>query len=149
MDYINILELGVLILGIISMYSPWFQLSKSKRVKGKELSQQYPEYAWIRWGFPISLLAFEALITFIFYIIFAEKFINYQERLIYPITLLFTSVGLFIGLFAVITSVCLLPLRQPLFFYVVGDEAQNAGRFQVRWSLMVMIISIALIVFRA
>ena len=52
---------------------------------------------------------------------------------------LFASIGLYLGLFAVITGVGALPTRGPGTMFVVGEEAQSAGRLQVFWSVSVMV----------
>lgn len=54
---------------------------------------------------------------------------------------LFASIGLFIGLFAVITGISILPMRSPWILSVVGDEVERAGRFQIAWSVGVIVIA--------
>jgi len=61
---------------------------------------------------------------------------------------LFASIGLFIGLFAITTGVSILPMRSPWVIFVVGEDAEKAGRFQVTWSASVLIVAIAIEVLR-
>ena len=52
---------------------------------------------------------------------------------------LFAGIGLYIGLFAIITGVGVLPTRGPWTMFVVGEEAQRTGRLQVFWSVSVLV----------
>ena len=128
----------IFILGGIAMYTPWFQLKNSKRLTGKELGKQFPEHEWMRWGFAILYLSWIAIVCFFFIRVFPS---------IHAFSFLagiFASIGLFIGLFAVITGVSLLPTRAPRVIFVVGAEAERAGRFQVAWSVCVLILAMAI-----
>ncbi len=61
---------------------------------------------------------------------------------------IFASIGLFIGLLAVMTGVSILPMSAPRAIFVVGEEAESAGRFQVAWSVGVLILVIAIEILR-
>ncbi len=120
------------------MYTPWLQLKDNKRLKGKELSKQYPRHKWMRWGYIILYLSWIAIV----YLFLTKVFPSLN--IFSFLAAIFASIGLFIGLFAVITSVSILPMRAPIIVFVVGDEAERAGRFQVAWSAGVLILAITL-----
>lgn len=132
----------LIILGGIAMYTPWIQLRNSQRLTGKELSKQYPEHKWMRWGFVSLYLSWIVIVYFIFIKVLSS--INTISFL----AVFFASIGLFIGLFAVITGVSILPMRAPRIIFVVGEDAERAGRFQVAWSASVLMIAIAIEVIR-
>jgi len=125
-----------------TMYMPWIQLKDSKTLSGKELSKKYPEHKWMRWGF-IGMYLGYIVIIFIFFV----KVLHWVNIASF-FGGFFASIGLFIGLFAVLTGVSILPLRSPWLFYVVGDEAGKAGRIQVICSLVVIFIAFALEILR-
>ena len=124
------------------MSTPWIQLKNSKRLTGKELSKEYPEHKWMRWGFIILYLSWIVIVYFFFIKVFQS--INVVSF----ITAIFASIGLFIGLFAVLTGVSILPTRAPWVIFVVGDDAKRAGRFQVAWSFGVIVLAIAIEILR-
>lgn len=142
MNKIPFFNLIITLLGVIAMYSPRFQLKMSKSLTGKELSRKYPEHGWMRWGFIVLYIAWIVLMFMfcskVLYWVAAISFIGY----------LFASIGLFYGLFAIITGVCILPMHVPWLLYVVGDDARKAGRFQVFLSLSVVIVVSAIEVLR-
>ncbi len=135
---LSIIGFIMIFLGGIAMYTPWIQLRRSERFTGKELSQKYPEYKWMRWGFISMYLAWIAAVFFFFYKVLT--WVNVASFL----AALFASIGLFIGGFAAITGVSILPMRSPWILYIVGDEAREAGRFQVAWSVGVIVVAVAL-----
>ncbi len=139
---ISIISYIIIFLGAATMYLPSSQLKDSKRLSGKELSKKYPEHKWMRWGFISMYLGWIAAALFFFYkvlpLVYAASFLS----------ALFASIGLYIGLFAIITGVSILPMRSPRILYVVGDEARKAGRFQVTCSLVVIFITFAVEAFR-
>ena len=122
-----------MILGGVAMYVPWIKLRNSHRLSGKELSRQYPQHRWMRWGFIRLYLSWIVLVCLVLIkilpSILATSFIAG----------LFAGIGLYIGLFAIITGVGVLPTRGPWTMFVVGEEAQRAGRLQVFWSVSVLV----------
>lgn len=132
-----ILDLIVVLLGGIAMYTPWIQLKRKDGLTGKELSKKHPQYGWMRWGFITLYLSWLAIVFFLFYKALSLSWMNGVSF----IGGVFASIGLFIGSFAVITGVSILPMRSPWILYVVGDDALRAGRFQVAWSLSVIFIA--------
>lgn len=125
----------VLCIGYIAMYLPSFQLAKSDKLTGKELSEKYPEHAWIKSNFLILYLLWTLIFGFIFYKLTSQ--INFVSL----IGWFFACIGIFIGSFAFLTGVCYFPTRSPWLRFVVGDHARNAGRTQVLWSLGVIIVA--------
>ena len=132
----------LVIVGGLAMYTPWIQLRASQRLTGKELSKQYPEHKWMRWGFITLYLSWIVIVYFVFMKVLPS--IN----IISFLAGLFASIGLFIGLFAITTGVSILPMRSPWVIFVVGEDAEKAGRFQVTWSASVLIVAIAIEVLR-
>jgi hypothetical protein len=128
----------IILLGLFSMYTPWIQLKHSERLTGKELSKKHPEHEWMRWGFISMYLIWIVAVGFFFVIVLAS--INLASF----IAAFCASIGLFIGLFALITGVSLFPMRGVRIWYVVGDKAVESGRFQVTLSVAVIIVAIAL-----
>ena len=126
-------------LGGISMYTPWIQLKHSKRLTGKELSKMYPEHKWMRWGYITLYISWVVIVFFLF-----TKVLITSINIFSSMAAIFANIGLFIGLFAVVTGVSILPTKAPVIIFVVGDEAKDAGRFQVTWSASVLLLAIAL-----
>jgi len=135
-----VLNMAIVFLGITSMYTPWFQLRREDSVSGKELSKKYPQHAWMRWGFIILYLLWIAIV----FLLLRQSISLAWMKSVASFGGFFASIGLFIGLFAVITGVSILPMRVPWILYVVGDDAQRAGRFQVTWSLGVILLAIVM-----
>jgi hypothetical protein len=129
-------------LGGFAMYTPWIQLRHSERFTGKELIQKYPEHKWMRWGFMGMYLGWIIAMFLFFYKVLT--WLNMASFL----AALFASIGLFIGGFAAITGVSILPVRSPRILYVVGDDAEDAGRFQVAWSVGVIVVAMVLEILR-
>ncbi len=141
MSTFEIVELFLLFaLGYIAMYLPSFRLAKREKLTGKELSEKYPEHAWMRSGFLILYLLWIVIIVSACYFLFSEL------RFVYVVGWIFASIGIFIGSFAVLTGVCYFPSRSLWMRYVVGDEAREAGRIQLLWSLGVIIVTSAIAV---
>jgi hypothetical protein len=138
-------DLIVILLGGIAMYTPWIQLKSEDGLTGRELGEKYPRYGWIRRGFVTLYLSWVAIVFFFFYKALSLSWLNS----ISVFGGVFASIGLFIGLFAVVTGVSLLPMRSPKFLYVVGDDAQRAGRFQVVWSFCVIVIASVMEILRS
>jgi hypothetical protein len=136
MIIMNVINLIIILFGVASMYTSWIQISRSERLSGKELSIKYPEHGWMRWGFIIIYISWVLLMFILFFYI-----LDHYEN-VYIFGGLFASIGLFDGVFALVTGVCLLPTRIPWLQFVVGDDARRAGRFQVVWSLIVFLISV-------
>jgi hypothetical protein len=136
MDTIALPDIIIILLGVAAMYTPRFQLAKSEKLTGRELGKTYPKYQWMRWGFIILYTTWIVLVFTLFFSILASSWVQS------PCVLggLFASIGLFIGSFAMITRVCLVPTRAPRLLYVVGDEAFRAGRFQVLWSVAIIVV---------
>jgi hypothetical protein len=144
MSSIDIVELLVLLaLGYVAMYLPSFRLAKSEKLTGKELSQKYPEHAWMRTGFLLLYVAWCVIVGSIFF-----YFLSAEVKIAYLVGWIYASMGIFIGTFAVVTGVCYFPSRSIWMQYVVGAEAREAGRIQVLWSLGVILIASAIAVFR-
>ena len=128
-------------LGYIAMYLPSFQLAKSEKLSGKELSEKYPEHEWIRSSFLILYLLWILFFGIIFYNL------SSQINIVYLMGWFFSSTGIFIGSFAFFTGVCYFPTRSPWLRFVVGDDARKAGRIQIIWSLGVIIITSGMALF--
>ena len=123
----------LMILGGVAMYVPWIILRNSHRLSGNELSRQYPQHRWMRRGFLMLYLSWIVLVSLVLVKILPSILATSL------IAGLFASIGLYLGLFAVITGVGALPTRGPGTMFVVGEEAQSAGRLQVFWSVSVMV----------
>jgi hypothetical protein len=138
---ISATRLLTILLSGIAMFTPWIQLRHSKGLTGKELSQKHPELEWVKWGFISMYLAWIPVVILLLYKIFPR--VNSASL----VAVFIASLGLFSGGFAVITSVSILPIRSSQNLYTVGDEAREAGRFQVAWSVGVIAIAVALELF--
>ena len=136
MQILPIFEITVVLLGGIAMYTPWIHLRRKDSITGKELSKKYPQHRWMRWGYITLYLLWVTIVFFLFY----EALQNSWIKSVSFIGGVFASIGLFMGLFAVITGVAILPMRIPWILYVVGDKAKKTGRFQVVWSIGVIMI---------
>jgi len=132
-----ILEFAVILLGGIAMYTPWIHLKRKDSITGKELSKRYPQHGWMRWGYITLYLLWTAIVFFLFY---GALMLSWMKS-ISMVGGVFASIGLFMGLFAVITGVAVLPMRIPWILYVVGDNAKKSGRFQVVWSIGVLLFA--------
>jgi len=137
MDTMTLLDWTIILLGGVAMYTPRFQLAKSKRLTGKELSKTHPEYGWVKWRFIILYTSWIVLLAVAFF----HVFINSGVQTSCVLGGLYASIGLFIGSFAIVTGVCYIPMRTLRLLFVVGDEARRAGRFQVVWSLTVIVVA--------
>ena len=137
MDMKSILYLVLIALGALSMYTPWLQLSKSERLNETQLHEKHSEHGWIRWGFIV--------IYFLWIVLAFEVLHNIPwSRAILFLGVFFSSIGFFIGMFALITGVCILvPTIIPRLLFVVGENARRAGRFQVLCSSTVFLITCA------
>ncbi|MBL8090797.1 MAG: hypothetical protein JNJ43_10740 [Anaerolineales bacterium] len=136
-----ILGFASMILGVFAMYTPWIHLKHSKRLTGKELGKKYPQHKWMRWGYIILYLGWFGIVYFLF------TKVLLSINIFSSISGLFATIGLFMGLFAFITGVNILPTRLPIITFVIGNEAKVAGRFQTIWSTSVLILAIVLELF--
>ena len=128
----------IILLGVVAMYTPRFQLAKSKKLGEWELGRTYPEYQWVRRGFISLYVCWLLLVLIAFLSILPITGSRVQSSCV--IGGLLASIGLFLGSFAMLTKVCLVPMRIPRLLFVVGDTAYRAGRFQVVWSVMVIVV---------
>ena len=140
MNIAPIFEMIIVFLGGVAMYTPWLHLKRKDSLTGKELSKKYPQHGWMRWGYVTLYFLWTAIVLFLFY----EALKIYSIKSVSLLGGLFASIGLFMGLFAVITGVTILPMRIPWILYVVGDSVKKAGRFQVAWSIGVILMAIVM-----
>ena len=126
---------AVLFLGVFSMYSSNIFLRKSEKIPGRELKEKKPEYSWVRFGFLIPYLIFVAIIFALLQIV-----MNALSVLLLS-GAAFACIGLFYGVFTLISGVCPVPLSAPVLFFVFGDDAKRAGIFQSIWSIAVLLLA--------
>jgi len=137
MNIKQIFEFATILLGGIAMYTPWIHLKRKDSITGKELSKKYPQHGWMRWGYITLYLLWISIVFFLFY----EALMLSWMKSVSLVGGVFASIGLFMGLFALITGVAILPMRIPWLLYVAGDNAKKSGRFQVVWSIGVILIA--------
>ena len=96
----------------------------------------------MRWGYLFLYLSWIVLVY-----VFLTQVLSWINMASFLATI-FASIGLFIGLFAVITGVSILPTRSLRIIFVVGDETESAGRFQIAWSGGVILLAIVIEILR-
>ena len=138
-----ILGLILIILGYIAMYTPWFQLNREDGLSAKGLIEKHPEYNQIPTLFNILYFSWLVLLALAFYLLVKNSIIN----IFFLVGLTFGFIGLFIGVFVFLTGVSILPSRSPWTFFVPNEDAKLVGRFQVTWSVGVIILAIGLELF--
>jgi len=137
----SLLYVVLLGLGILAMFTPAFQLSRSASISGKELSEKYPEHRWARQGFLILYLLWLVLAFLVLFRVVS------WNRAVPFLGAYFSSIGFFFGILPLITGVGVLPTKAPWLFFIVGSEARRVGRFQVAFSTIVFIIAFVVDVF--
>jgi hypothetical protein len=135
---LSILGYAVVLLGMATIYIPLVQLSDNKRLSSKELSTKYPEHKWISSSFFRMYIGWIVLVLIVLFSL--SPWANFANF----VSVLFASMALFFGLFIVFTGVSILPTRDALRFYVVGDKTAKVGWLQVISSLIVIIIAFLL-----
>lgn len=130
--------------GYFAMYVTKYKLANSEIITRKELGSLHPQHRWISSNF--AFLYFGWLIFD--FVVFMGMGSSWNLT-IYAAGSFFASIGLFLGVFAWRTGVCVVPSRSLRLRFVVGDDAFRAGRFQTIWSLIVIGIAIADSVLRA
>src|SRR5262245_46826765 len=114
MDMKSLLYVVLLSLGVLAMYTPSFQLSKSASISGKELSEKHPEHGWARWGFVILYLLWLVLAFLVL-----SNVVSWNRAVPF-LGAYFSSIGFFLGMFPLLTGVGILPTKAPWLFFIVG-----------------------------
>lgn len=89
------------VLGAAAMYSPVYLFDHSDRMSGAELGRRYPQFAWMRVGYPLLTLGLFAIAIWFGTDLFADG-----ERIFYMGGALFFSVPILNGAIGLLTGVC-------------------------------------------
>ena len=136
---INTISMYALLLSnVVIMYLPRFFIKQKETITGKAFKELYPESSWIRWGFVPLYLVWLAII-FLIPVLYSS--ITKESHWLFSILNAYAAIGLFYGLFTIVTGVMVMPSRSFLLRLAVGSKAFKTARIQVYVSFGAIIVN--------
>lgn len=139
------LLLGIMLLipGFIAAYWPRIQLKMSEARMISDIARIKPALKWIVWGFPLAAFGWGLLLVGAMILLVTQ--VGESGMFLY-IGHFAAAMGLFYGVFAILTGVMVLPKRRTFpMWCVVGDRAYAAGEAQAFISVIAIVLNSVLI----
>ncbi len=119
-----------LIASAFSAYVPELLTRGENKLSGKELGEQYPERAWVRFVYPTLYMLIFFGAAFLFLISFSQSgaFLVSGNNWVFVIGGILGCIPLYNGLFCLLTGVIPVNRRQQ-YLYVINEESSHQVGF--------------------
>jgi hypothetical protein len=150
MEFSTLLSFGYIIFASLSVQLPHVLFRHYPKMTGRELADQYPELAWLRFSYPVLsvlwFLAFGGIPLFL--MITATSFGAAQsfQSVFYILGAAIGSNSILHGGLALLTNVCPLPQKRQR-LYVYDEEMQPTALIILAMGVFVIIVAMATIYF--
>lgn len=134
----NYIFIALILLNVLIIYLPRLIIKQKHTITGQALKELYPHLSWVRWAFfPLyfAWIGFVFLLVFLYGAIFGE-----YHWFVSPVNAL-AAVGLFFGIFALLTKVIVVPYRMKLPRYATGTKANKAIKIQLSVAVGAIIVN--------
>lgn len=125
--------------GFMAMYASQFHLKKAEKLTAYELAEVDPKYKWVQRDFIPLYIGWIILVVAV-----SSLIGSYWEFGPYAYGAFLACIGLFLGVFAWKTGICMVPRSGLKTLFVIGDDAYRAGILQTIWSITVIVLAFVL-----